>query len=518
MDKVMIIDDEVWVTEVIRNIIDWNSFGFQVARVCHDGEEAISEIRDIHPELLMTDIRMPGKTGLEIIREVSEKMPDILCVVISGYSDFEYARTALSCGAVGYLLKPIDQTELENVVIKARNILDQEKKQRTAKMQIQQEYQQTMDSYRDQFLVNCLEGHGESGLQYREINKRMKMTLEEGVLRLICLMLPDPAGLPDLFSEINKAVWKFQLPVLCSEVRPFIYRKKILILLNYPEAFSGKIRRCLRDLAASFQNDRRGIFFLEGEEFCDIYQMGPAYQKMRPLEFAGLLEKDCRFFPCEDIGEGGGKLLPSDLSLRLRQNIKGGNTEEARRTVREAWERVTARAGKNPRAFGQGLLEILEILESEEDPRTDFGRLEEQIVRAENPETVKEILSRKVCSLAEKRNRGDTPKEKTAVEYARDYIDNNYQTDITLTDIAEMVHLNANYFSDIFRRETGTAFKEYLTRVRMEAAKELLRKTGFRQAEVAARTGYHDVKHFARVFKKYVGISAAEYRKLMREL
>ena len=86
MDKVMIIDDEVWVTEVIRNIIDWNSFGFQVARVCHDGEEAISEIRDIHPELLMTDIRMPGKTGLEIIREVSEKMPDILCVVISGYS------------------------------------------------------------------------------------------------------------------------------------------------------------------------------------------------------------------------------------------------------------------------------------------------------------------------------------------------------------------------------------------------------------------------------------------------
>ena len=114
MDKVMIIDDEVWVTEVIRNIIDWNSFGFQVARVCHDGEEAISEIRDIHPELLMTDIRMPGKTGLEIIREVSEKMPDILCVVISGYSDFEYARTALSCGAVGY---------------------------------------------RDQFLVSCLEGH-----------------------------------------------------------------------------------------------------------------------------------------------------------------------------------------------------------------------------------------------------------------------------------------------------------------------------------------------------------------------
>ena len=104
------------------------------------------------------------------------------------------------------------------------------------------------------------------------------------------------------------------------------------------------------------------------------------------------------------------------------------------------------------------------------------------------------------------------------MEYAREYIDNNYQTDITLTDIAEMVHLNANYFSDIFRRETGTAFKEYLTRVRMEAAKELLRKTGFRQAEVAARTGYHDVKHFARVFKKYVGISAAEYRKLMREL
>ena len=272
-----------------------------------------------------------------------------------------------------------------------------------------------MDSYRDQFLVNCLEGHGESGLQYREINKRMKMTLEEGVLRLICLMLPDPAGLPDLFSEINKAVWKFQLPVLCSEVRPFIYRKKILILLNYPEAFSGKIRRCLRDLAASFQNDRRGIFFLEGEEFCDIYQMGPAYQKMRPLEFAGLLEKDCRFFPCEDIGGRRGQASSFRPFPAPQAKYQRGKYGESPPDSQRSLERVTARAGKNPRAFGQGLLEILEILESEEDPRTDFGRLEEQIVRAENPETVKEILSRKVCSLAEKRNRGDTPKEKTAV-------------------------------------------------------------------------------------------------------
>ena len=95
MDKVMIIDDEIWVTEVIRNIIDWKKFGFEIVSVCHDGEEAMSVIREIQPELLLTDIRMPGKTGLEIIQEVAEDFREILCVVISGYNDFEYAQSAI---------------------------------------------------------------------------------------------------------------------------------------------------------------------------------------------------------------------------------------------------------------------------------------------------------------------------------------------------------------------------------------------------------------------------------------
>lgn len=113
MIDVVIIDDEVWVAKMITQIIDWGAYGFRIAGIFHDGEEGLDGIRRLHPRLVLTDIRMPGLTGLDLIQTLSEESPDIMFVIISGYNDFEYAKSALTYGAIGYLLKPIDETELK---------------------------------------------------------------------------------------------------------------------------------------------------------------------------------------------------------------------------------------------------------------------------------------------------------------------------------------------------------------------------------------------------------------------
>lgn len=116
MIDVVIVDDEIWVTKLIERIIDWNAYGFRIVKVYNDGFEALEGIKVLKPELVLTDIRMPGITGLDIIQEISAESKDIFFAIISGYSDFEYAKSALTYGAVGYLLKPIDQQELIKIL------------------------------------------------------------------------------------------------------------------------------------------------------------------------------------------------------------------------------------------------------------------------------------------------------------------------------------------------------------------------------------------------------------------
>lgn len=146
MNRVFIIDDELWVSEVIKNIICWTDYDFCVEAVCHDSVDAIELIREKHPQLVLTDIRMPEKTGLEIIKEISAELPDIMFVVISGYNDFEYAKTALTYGAIGYLLKPIDQAELEQIVVKARGMLEGQRRNLAIDACVYKEYEQTIES------------------------------------------------------------------------------------------------------------------------------------------------------------------------------------------------------------------------------------------------------------------------------------------------------------------------------------------------------------------------------------
>jgi len=118
MNRVLIIDDELWVSEVIKNIICWTDYGFCVEDVCHDSLSAMELIREKRPQLVLTDIRMPEKTGLEIIKEISAELPDTMFVVVSGYNDFEYARTALRYEVRDYLLKPSSKAEIRDVLLR----------------------------------------------------------------------------------------------------------------------------------------------------------------------------------------------------------------------------------------------------------------------------------------------------------------------------------------------------------------------------------------------------------------
>lgn len=523
MNRVMIIDDEIWVSEVIKNIICWEDYGFCIEDVCHDGVEAMELIRKKRPQLVLTDIRMPGKTGLQIIQEISMELPDTLCVVISGYNDFEYAKTALTYGAIGYLLKPIDGQELKQIMIKAGGILEAIRRPHAVEAQVYEEYEQTIDRLREQFFKNCFEGSQDRKRTLWELNQELKLNFKAGCYRLVSISAAGKAGPKQLFTDISKQLWGKQIPILCNEIVPFLYRSRIILVLNYREEKSEAVLSGIQSLSADVMQKEGGITFLVGDEFGDIFKIQKAYRNVRDMEYMRL------FFGCNRLylfdasvhyGKDTATLLQPNLEVCIRQVLKGGDEGEALKLIREAFEWLLNRAGRNPAAFAKGVYRIVEtfkenMAEISENAQETCREQLENLDFADSVEQIKESFLEVMRVLLKAQANPRQQKEKNVVVKVTEYLENNYMNNIALTDIADMVHLNANYFSEIFRKEKGIAFKEYLTQLRMERAKELLKKSNYRQSEIAAMVGYNDTKHFTKIFRKYVGITAGEYRRLM---
>ena len=190
------------------------------------------------------------------------------------------------------------------------------------------------------------------------------------------------------------------------------------------------------------------------------------------------------------------------------------------KTVTTAFEWMLSRVNQNPIAFTEGVYELLKMIKDTDDSVSpeNAARVMELIVKLENAKNtveIKSILQSIALEMIKNKDDQERKKEFTAVEEITRYIEKNYMNNITLSDLAESVHLNAAYLSELFRKEMGTSFKAYLTDVRMEAAKNFLKNSNYKTSELAAMVGYNDTKNFIKIFKKYVGITPVGYRKLM---
>ena len=130
MTKVFLVDDEIAIRENLRNSFPWEEKGFQLVGEAPDGEMALPMIRDLDVDILLTDIRMPFMDGMKLCEEVQRTMPWVERIILSGYDDFEYARKAITLGVREYLLKPVTAKELEDVLDRARNQIEEKRRER----------------------------------------------------------------------------------------------------------------------------------------------------------------------------------------------------------------------------------------------------------------------------------------------------------------------------------------------------------------------------------------------------
>ena len=159
MYSVLLVDDEEEVLEVIKKKLDWEAMGFEVVGSAANGVEALEFVEDHHPDVVLSDIRMPYMDGLEFAGQVLKLYPDINIIIFSGFDDFEFAKSAISLGVKDYLLKPIDTTELHDIFSKTKMRLDEERQRQNNMERLQQYYADSLPILRESFLIGLIEGN-----------------------------------------------------------------------------------------------------------------------------------------------------------------------------------------------------------------------------------------------------------------------------------------------------------------------------------------------------------------------
>jgi len=510
MYKVMIVDDEPAIREGMTTLIDWETYGFTVCGTAANGREALAKAEELKPDLLLVDIRMPGMNGLELIERIRESNDQCHFLILSGYSDFEYARRAIGFRVDGYLLKPVNEDELCERLERIQESLIAEK-------EAHRQHDEDVAWRGEQLVKSVVTGAAGDGLSnelWQPIAKRL--SLEWSGYR-VALAEFDPGEYRDP-GQINliKRRWTKELQ---DGHRGFVFliEPYIGILLRQEEGAGLSDAGLLRLLQANGYTD--AVFVSVG---CPV----PSFRQARQSYESALAGLRHRFAlgagvivnadePASGGTEAEGGLSIEESAEHLFYAMDIGNKESAVRTIAAAAERMSeARLSEEAvkSNFAHMLSTALNKLAAA-NPRAfasaqSFSPAISDIFRQKSMNALVAHANRMIEETV--RQSADHGPE-TMIKRIEDFIRRNYGENLKLETLAELFNYNSSYLGKLFKTHTGDHFNTYLDKVRIDKAKELLAQ-GLKVHQVAEKVGYASADYFHTKFKKYEGASPSAFK------
>lgn len=531
MIKTIIVDDEVWVCKLICNIIDWEQYGFTIIGQAHNGNEAMKLISEVHPDLVFTDIRMPGMDGLEVAKKTAELGLDTKFVIISGYSDFSYAKSAIEQGVFDYLLKPVEPNDLIALLKRLRTQLDQEfEKETTLQNQLEKSKRYSLSH----FFLNYLTGNAklltENPIEY--LNSEYNSTFSEGLFQAFQIILDENiATTADMNQDVLKHImmkWYDQLQPICFEVCVFEYNLSVVCVANYDAQSQKSVELLVRDVFKYCRMQIPNIYRYSITLGMGIPQTGflgiPAsFQSAQDAVRSRIVKGTNRVITAAPEAE---KFTSQDISAlftaqyrnQLIRYIEQTEHSDAQDIIDDILQKCQDTT--NPSMIFTFALHTIDVIYTtmcsaapsflEQHPR---DHVEQSLEACHSISQISEFLAN-LLQEARQTNEMQNNSTTSIITMLQDYIDEHYSENISLDDLASHVYLSAKYISEIFKKKTGVNFSDYLVSRRIEMAKRFLQDPRYRISDISEMVGYHDSKHFSKLFKKMTGITPAQYRKL----
>ena len=474
--KVVLADDETIILNGLCKILKELSDIAVVCGTATDGKQLQQLVEQEHPDLVITDICMPQLSGLDVIQKIQSVKPRPEIVIISGYKNFEYAQSAMKYGVSEYLLKPIDPKELLALVRRLHQEILKKKS-----INFLEEPVPDTDILQD------------AGTFYQILVARCE-TVEESFLleNLIADTIPDQCYYFKYHSELC-VVFSFPTEKEADQ-SAFQYAEDLLANVSADYAI-GDLSQGLNGISKSYASACRILelaFFFDEKKVLSNADQAVFYPKPED-SLNGVLDDLCTYIR---HGDHAAAVTELDRLAEVIMRASGGVRDIAIIHFYSAADKIRSLISDT------ALLDIY-------SPDNILAFVKE----CKNFRQIKEFLKNMISDTIEQIGAKKETQINFEIQMVMDYIQDNFNKNITLESMANLVHKNAYYFSAFFKKCTNENFKDYVMRVRMEKALEELKNTDKTINVIAMETGFIDPHYFSKVFKKYFGFTASSVRK-----
>lgn len=547
MLKIFLAEDEVVVRETIKRMIPWEELGFELVGEAADGEMALPLLIRQQPDLLITDIKMPFMDGLTLARLAKKEIPGLKVVILSGYDDFNYAKQAIGIGVEDYLLKPITKNALIERLSEIRSRYEHEKTQK----EYYEKFQREMQAYEKNSSRDFFEALVGGSMDMMEVYKRAeKLGLDivaEAYNVLIFTMNCDEdfSRQRDEYSSWEAESLELLENFFAGHSSAMLFRSNIfsygVLLKGQRETIEENTRACVDEIRKilSRQDGRREWFLAVGQSVERLSQIQKSYHTAsRAFSQRYLYDENILYYDeMETMEHPGGQAETEDNAYLQKVDVNALNPAILQKFLSNGLQEETENFVKDYfYAIGQEPMEslvfrnyvilnvrfsVISFIKGLGCDTNEMESADTEEVLAESGKNMESAIAyaKKMISQAiEIRDQNSGNKNRSILKTAVDFIDSHYMDEeISLNTVANVANVSSNHFSALFSQNMGQTFIEYLTSLRMNKAKELLRCTGMRSSEIAGEIGYKDAHYFSYLFKKTQDMTPSDYRKAREE-
>ncbi len=507
MLRVIAIDDEPSVLEGLRLMVDWDAMGLELCGEAADGVEGLALIEALKPDIVITDIRMPRLDGLQLVKRYAGQHGAPKFIIISGYGEFEYARSALRYGVRSYILKPLDATELTEAFS-------------TISMEIQDERvreDETLELSR--YMVNYYIGRIIHSTATPKLYDKLMflMGLLPGVrFRIVCLMIKDyyqTNQQPDISGMLMRLTEGFGL----KQPEAVFYRGLGLFFavvrddaVAY-EDIAGAFHRLAKTLTPAT------VLFASGDG-CGVSDILTLYRQIEELKlwYHYGVDEDLLLYGQTPEPPGYRENIWPDLPYqKLTQAVLAGSVEETELLIEQFYQLLhkSRCSARELYLYQYRLVLLTEDLSSfySINVREQLSQLISGI-KDGNLRGCKQEAEQLLTRLCGQANNQTAPTHHDLAQSIVDYIRQNYKNDLSLQVLADVFSLSPLVVSKIIRKSSGMKFNDLINDIKIENAKLLIATSDIKLSDVASEVGYRDNAYFSNKFRQLTGMLPSEYK------
>lgn len=532
---VLIVDDEAIIRRSFRNKIKWDELDCSIIGEAKNAEEAYEFLKQSIPDIILLDMKMPGMGGVKFLEILSREFSSIKVIVISGFSDFEYLRQALKCGAHDYILKPVSREDLKTAVEKCSQAIMKDRNEYLKKVNDEMILNENLALLKEAILNRLI---SQSDIKPEQIlNKlsNLKINLDCLYYCLIVIRINNfRKNTESCLNDVNLMFYTIEnvsteiasRQSICTGFKSSLIENEYVLLLGFNDDvdyITSLVTNIGKSIASSLEKHIKiEISIGVSNIVSNLTDIKEAYRNA----LFNLQYKKPQDFSSEDFKANNessnvlNELIDPSFEIQISYFIDSFNKDGMSDFVFSIMEKAKSLAAFTPTDLQNFCLKILFVVEK------CLSKFDITITKAMGIDIISFDYISDICDWNKAKNVIDRifgivfdyisnqkkMDAKKIVVRAKQYIDRNYFEDISLNSISSKYFLNTTYFCEVFKKETGYTFNDYLNYVRIQKSKEFLTNTALKLKEIAEIVGFEEQSYFSMVFKKYTGISPKDYK------